>query len=293
MEKLLNLIKRRPKRLWLGIAACLLCLNVRAAGIPVIDVASLQEQIRSYIQQIADYQVYLDQLNVQDNQYVQMVMEYRQTILEYQHFLNQIKELDLAAWQRQILEETVQEFYGNFTQGVLASLNPQTDTQFTSVILRQENLIPRTVSDFQRDYRDLGLSNTNAIAVQQQRLERESQAYQNQISMVQDNNRNDKLVRMKQEELLERLNSLGPESDLATLQLQARQNHLLSEQLQQVTRQLNQQLLTYETPSQATNRLRIESMERELARLQRVKQRMINDRRITRPAITSYGDLIQ
>mgnify|MGYP005989362647 CR=1 FL=1 len=276
-----------------GLIAAILSFNVHASGIPVVDLVSITEQVRSYVQQIADYQVYLDQLNIQDNQYVQMVQDYRQTITEYNHLLNQIRALDLSVAQQEILDQVVSATYGNQAIGLVATIDPASASASadTDLILQNEGYIPRSQADIVSDYDDLDSTSTSGIVRQRQRLAEEAVAYQNQMNMVQSNESVlNRVLQSKIDFAKAKRRSLGPESDLATAQHMAEQQGIMMEQFQVVSKVLNQQLMVYESPTQARNRSKIEAMEAELSRLQRVAAR--RDAEVPQATITGYGVLI-
>lgn len=290
MKRVVNLWRRKVAVIFYSAA---FSINVHAGGIPVIDVVSVSEQLRSYVQQIADYQVYIDQLNVQDNQYVQMVQQYRQTITEYNHLLNQIKALDLDAVQLAILDRVVETTYGNQPIGLVASIDPGSATaqEDTDTILRNQGYVPRSQADLVSDYEALNATSTNAIVSQRARLEQETLAYQNQMDMVQQNQNTiagditDKIIAAR-----DKRRNLGPESDLATAQHIAEQQAIMMDQLNLATQVLNQQLMVYESPTQAASRRKIAAMESELSRLQRVAARRAAE--VEPTPIAGYGTLI-
>lgn len=265
-----------------------------STGIPVIDVASLAESVRSYVQQLQDYQTYIDQLNVQSNQYVQMVQDYQQTITEYQHFLNQIKSLNLTAAQRQILDAVAQVSYGNQGIGQVATIDPASATfdQDTLTVLRQGGYIARDRADILNDYGNLNPAGTTVTERDIDQINRNAVAYQNQINMVQENERKQSTeFQNKIDTSIMNTDNLGPESDLATMQHVARQQGVMMEQMQEMSRILNQQVMVYESPSQAANKRSIVALEAEIERLERVAARRANEPVV--PQIVGHSEILR
>tara|TARA_R110000744_G_scaffold102987_3_gene197656 strand:- start:1752 stop:2642 length:891 start_codon:yes stop_codon:yes gene_type:complete len=73
------------------------------AGIPIIDIPGLVQQLLDYSQQLQSYAEDLYQSTVVSNEYVQTLRKMEQTYLEYEHTLNQIKGLrdivDSTEWR--------------------------------------------------------------------------------------------------------------------------------------------------------------------------------------------------
>lgn len=266
--------------------------QVQAAGIPVIDVASIAEQVRAFVQQMQDYQALLDQLSVQNSQYTQMLADYNQVITEYNHYLNQIRELNLSASELAVIDQVANATYGNkgisYLPGI--DLSSPTAADDTAVILRDSGYIPRDRGDVITDYQALNPDSTSYTEERYDYLAKQSEAYENQMYMVQQNENKqsnlfaDKIARYKMQ-----IDNLGPESDLATAQLAARQQNAMMEQIQELSRLQNQNIMIYESPTQAHNRRKIEALEAEIQRLERVKA--TRDAASPQPVINGYGEL--
>lgn len=266
--------------------------QVQAAGIPVIDVASIAEQVRAFVQQMQDYQALLDQLSVQNSQYTQMLADYNQVITEYNHYLNQIRELNLSSSQLAAIDQVANATYGNkgisYLPGI--DLSSPTATDDTAVILRDSGYIPRDRGDVITDYQALNPDSTSYTEERYDYLAKQSEAYENQMYMVQQNEaKQSDIFQDKINTAREVRRSLGPESDLQTAQHIAEQQGIMMEQFQEIARLQNQSIMIYESPSQAHNRRKIEALEAEIQRLERVKA--TRDSASPQPVINGYGEL--
>lgn len=86
---------------------CLLIMSffqpVRASGIPTLDIASVQQALTSYIQDLANYQEYMQQTLLNESQLAEAIKLYEQAMVSYDHMLRQMEslknKLDAKDWE--------------------------------------------------------------------------------------------------------------------------------------------------------------------------------------------------
>lgn len=264
---------------------CVLCVlavsrsqQVKAGGFPVVDISHIAQSITSYLAQLEDYQEQLNQLGVMDNQYLQMLIEYEQTLQEYSHYLNQITGLantiSSADWES-LLRQTL-AYYGRGDFSTIPTLRVTTPTfsQDLDTILRQVHHLPREPEVVKTDIQ--ALTGQVPSASFEQGLQYNYQRYDKykDVQAMVAQNADDGLMRR---ELIDRyairVQSLGDESDLATMQLMASQNQLLFDQLEANNQILNQILQQQGTEEAERAARKAAMIDKEIARLERVTSR--------------------
>ncbi|WP_417536644.1 hypothetical protein [Methylophaga sp.] len=265
----------------LFLAQSLFAGHAVAGGIPVIDVAHIAESVLQYQQQLRDYQEYMIQTGLQDSQLLQMVEDYRQVLREYNHYLNQISGLEnaLSGGDWDYLIGLVQRNYGSADFGLLATMNADSATYSDDMrtVLGNYGMAPRTTTNVTDDLTAAGVTDTTRYEQNMDQVNRVYSKYSNQQEMV---TRNEKqmadleVVRTANQNYLE---GLGDESDLATMQLIAAQQQMISNQIQVQSTIANQQLQSYEPASVLYANQRAARIEREAARLTYVQSRTNNE----------------
>lgn len=257
------------------LAVCLTIAPLKptqATGIPVVDVAHIVQTIAGYVQSLTEYSELLSQGVIEAAELAQMIDEYRQMLLEYQSYLNQIRQLrdviDTATWV-DILNAVATIDYGNTDIALIPELDPE-DEDFSKdlmTIVRKNNTVPYTTDHLVDSMADLGAAQKmrNKIGRTNERLTRKYKVYENQLASVALNN---KASIMRREAILEADNeveNLGEESDLATLQLLAKQQLLQARQNEAIVKVLNDLLMNYESPSLAQTRSELEAIDLKIA----------------------------
>ncbi|AUZ86191.1 type IV secretion system protein [Methylophaga nitratireducenticrescens] len=264
--------------------------HAAATGIPVVDVAHIAESVLQYQQQLRDYQEYMIQTGLQDSQLLQMVEDYRQVLREYNHYLNQISGLEnaLSGGDWDYLISIVQRNYGSADFGLLATMDADSATYSDDMrsVLGNYGMAPRTTTNVADDLAAAGVADTASYEQDMDQVNRVYSKYSNQQEMV---SRNEvELGKLEQDRAANKLmlESLGDESDLATMQLIAAQQQLLSNQVQVQSTIANQQLQSYEPNSVLYANQRAARIEREAARLTYVQSRTN-----TEAGYSNYSDL--
>lgn len=245
--------------------------NVFASGIPVVDVASNIQQITSYIQDIADYAEQLNQLSVQTQQYTQMMDDFSQTLTEYEHYLKQLEgikdKFTNAEWD-QIMAQTLNT-YGSGPMSVIPTMDTASATydDDLDVVLANYGYIPENPNDVVNEATINGVGDTSRLLVQAQRNQAAFGKWRNVQKQVADNEKAALSRRQVMRKIGEKINSLGDESDLATLQLMANQSQIMMDQNEATARTLNQMLQQQSAVEAMEASRKAERMKKEQARL--------------------------
>ena len=223
--------------------------HVCNAGIPVFDYSNLFQNLLQYIQRLDDYAEQINQSDVIDEQYLQMMQDYEQTLREYQHYLRQIEGIahymSQEDWDR--LLEVLDGYYGKSPLSTIPSLDPADSTYEDDVddVLGYYGHVPRDPVEVQADAAPMGLWT--------EQYEREVTEDYNNFELMKDKLRmvseNVKRSRERKKDIAHHaktVKNLGDESDLATLQEIAMQNILLMKQQEDLVQIMNQQLMNEE-----------------------------------------------
>lgn len=247
-----------------------------SGGIPVVDVVSIAESIRAYVQQLKDYKELISQTTGIDDQYIQMVVDYNQTLQEYGKYLNQIKGLEasISAGDWSNLTRRIAVNYGSFDPGLIATLDPSLPAYANNVraILQAYNLAPRLKSAVLTDYttlgaHSLGTDKTKGIEADFDTMNKEYERYANQQEIVAHNVKELGDVMVEKANLQTELRGLGAESDLQTLQLMATQQAIAINQQDVMAKIANASLQNYESFSSFRNAGKNKYYKNELKRL--------------------------
>jgi hypothetical protein len=230
-----------------------------ASGIPVVDVAHIAKTVVSYNQQLKDYAEAVTQTALADSQLVQMYQDYSQVLTEYNHYLNQINSLkdqiSGTDWDF-IMQSVVDEWssYDLYDFGVIPQMDPSSATfdEDLRTILEEYGLAPRATDAVITDFEVMGVADAGLHVANMETANQIYTKYANQNLLAAHNETQLKKLTESRVRSQTMLNSLGDESDLATLQFLATQNQMLSEQLSLLTSLVNQQIAVYEPPSVET-----------------------------------------
>jgi len=246
--------------------------QAECGGIPTIDIASLMEQLVRYLTEIQDYQESISQTTTMTNQYVQMLRDYQQTLREYQHFLNQIRSLksmmDAGDWRR--LLQTIKYYYGKSKRSYVAVMDPEESSydKDLDTILGQYGYVPRNPSDVESDARSLGVWSDEYGRKVSQDWEK-YELYKDRLRMVSKNSKESaERISDTIPNHAATLDSLGDESDLATMQAIAAQNITSLNQREALIQVQNQMLMNMETEQAERAAIRAKWRDGELERLE-------------------------
>jgi uncharacterized phage infection (PIP) family protein YhgE len=235
------------------VVACLLLVPAAAqsSGIPVYDASNMINQVKDYLQQIKNYQEALNQGTTLTSQYLQMIRDYQQVLRQYQHYLNQIQSvrhmISDQDWLR--LMRTINYYTGKCKRAVILESDPYSSTyeDDMNTVLSQYGHVPRHPSEVEADARSLGIWSDQYEREVREDWER-YELMKDRLRMV-SNNRRESETRLN--EVLPKhsqvLDSLGDESDLATMQAMAAQNQTMMNQMESLIQIQNQMLLNMES----------------------------------------------
>lgn len=248
--------------------------NAQASGIPVVDIASITQQITQYVQNLTDYSNQIQQLVTQGQSYTQLLTQYSQQLQEYNHYLNQVKSIrssiSAADWNN-IARQTV-GFYGLGNLSIIASMDPASSTFIDdlNLLLGSYGHIPRLSSDVVTDLTTLGVSSADAALIggSYEQLNKQFERYQELQRVVSSNQVGSVGRQGKIQDLGMRLRNLSDESDLQTSQLIATQQQLQMDQSEASLNVLNQILQQQGLEAAATASKKAEIMDKEIIRLQ-------------------------
>ena len=267
--------------------------RVHASGFPVVDIAHIAQSIIGYIQELSAYVEDLQQTALQGNQLAQLYTDYTQTLQEYEHYLDQIRAIrdviSAEEWENMVtqIEKEVEEI-SSFS--VIVDLDPASGSfeEDQRTVLIDEGIAPAPVDDIMSLYTDeLGVTGAGAEYLRQQLeaidLQYKRYAAQQESAAIQ----NDAMNKFN-EQLIEQpiaLDSLGEQSDLATLQFIAAQQIMQMNQMKLMMEQNNKAMQFYEPAS--INEVRSKSRARETE-----AQRLLNNRNTPAQVggVTNYAD---
>lgn len=211
--------------------------NVKSSGIPVVDIAKINQDMQQYIQQIADFSEQVSQGVVQGNQYTQMLQDYAQTLQEYAHYLDQLRGLQqfISAADWATITAMVLPSWGDAVNGLIAGLDtasPNFDTQLDA-ILSVTDYQPESVGDMVNNLNSiLGYNPNTAEFVQRYgRIEAQYDSYRGLMNTVAYNSKVGQKMRNRINTNIAQVRNLGNQSDLATQQMMAMQNIMIMQQL--------------------------------------------------------------
>ena len=261
----------------LVIMAALLGTNVkevRCGGIPVIDISNLTQQLTQYLQMIFEFQEMLNQTEILDEEYFQMLKEYQQVLREYQHYLNQIKSIrhliDAKDWSR--LMRMIKSYYGESKRSVVATMDPESENYDSEIdsVLGNYGHVPRDPNAIKADAQALGIwSDQYSREVEQDYSN--YNLYKDRMRMVSDNAKKDNRFKEDIEKHAMIVGNLGDESDLATLQEIAAENITIMNQNRATLQTTNQILMSMEMQEAIKAAKRGKAREAELTRLKNRK----------------------
>jgi conjugal transfer/entry exclusion protein len=240
----------------------------------VVDPANLIDNILAFVQRLDDYSEQIDQSDLIDAQYMQMVEDYRQTLIEYDHYLHQLEGIAQYIsdedWDR--LLEVLDGYYGRSTLSSIPPMDPDDPGYEDNLdnVLGYYGYVPRDPVEVQADVGPMGLWTPQ--------YEREvEEDYNNfdlmkdKMRMVSENVKKSEARKVSIEDYAERVKNLGDESDLATLQLIAMQNVTLMKQQEDLVQVLNQQLMNQEMAKAERAAKKAKARDAEIERLKNRK----------------------
>lgn len=219
-------------------------------GIPVFDTSNMINQLRDLLQQIKQYQEAINQSTKLTQQYMQMIRDYQQVLRQYNHYLNQIKSVRHMISNRDWLRilRTIKYYYGKSKRSVIVKSDPESSNYESDMdtVLGQYGYVPRDPAEVEADARQLGIW-TDQYGREVRKDWEKYELYKDRLRMV-NRNANESVERLKRTipEHANTLNSLGDESDLATMQAIAAQNLTIMNQMESLVQIQNQTLLNME-----------------------------------------------
>jgi uncharacterized phage infection (PIP) family protein YhgE len=227
---------------------------------------------------LQEYSELVTQTGLETQQLAQQIDQYAQTLREYQHYLNQIKALKYyiseKEWQQLMRDiDLYYRYYGKGDMSTIPTMSRESSTYEGDVdaVLRQYSYTPRDPREVEAEARALGIR-SGQMTSDAKREWLIHQKYKDQMRMVTANE--DKVA--KREESITILNNavktLPDASDLATLHLMATQSQIVLNQLNDLIRVQNQQMLLMESPEELRAARTAEARDRELKRLREREQ---------------------
>jgi hypothetical protein len=218
-----------------------------AGGIPTISIAELMQQLISYLTQIMQYSEDMSNTSSNAATYAQLVLDYQQKLREYQHYLNQLQSIRHMISNRdwQLLMQTIRMYYGKSLRSVVATMDIDSSTYETDLdkVLGKYSYVPRDPSLVQSEALGLNMW-TQQLSDEVNQDYNNFDLYKDRMRIVSENaDRSRKRQNGEIQALKDGLNSLGDESDLATLQLIAAENLTMIKQKEQLLEIQNQQLM--------------------------------------------------
>ena len=244
--------------------------NVKAGGIPVIDAASLTQQLTQYLTILMEFEQMLGQTVIQTDQYLQMVRDYQQMLREYQHYLHQLQGIKhmISAGDWRNLMRIIKYYRGKSKRSVIAEMDPEDPNyeEELDTVLENYGHVPRDPAAVETDAQSLGIwSDQYSQEVQQDYNQYD--LYKDRMRMVSDNAKKDARFAEDIENHQRTVDNLGDESDLATLQEIALQNITLMKQKRAISQTLNQLLMNTESQEAMRAAKKAKSREAEINRL--------------------------
>jgi len=249
------------------------------------EISKVQEKIASSQlvmqtkKQIEEYEKLVEQANTLIDQYEQMEKDYQQVMTEYDHMVNQMTGLqdDISDADWQSLTGTVVKSYGDGDFALTAILDPNAADYSESLrtVLSSAKMSTISTQDFAKLATLSGVDKKYAEGAADE-IDETYQKYANQQQQVALNNTNMNVLEDRRGKNVKKLENLGSESQLATLQFIAAQQAFAAEQtLQQMTIS-NQLLQAYEPESNKRAKKANVALVRQLNR-----QYVLNQRKYT------------
>lgn len=264
--------------------------NVRTAhagGIPTIDIAGLMQKMISYLTQLMEYSEEISNTASNAQQYAQMIKDYQQKLREYQHYLNQLQSIRhmISNQDWAILMGTIRNYYGRSKRSVVYTMDPDSKTYESDLgtVLGQYDYVPPDPNNVRSDAQNLGLWTPQY----QREVEEDYRAYnlyKDRMRIVSNNARKNEQFQKEIETHAQIIESLGDESDLATLQEMATANVTIMKQNKALSQTMNQILMNQEQEEAKKAAKRAKARNDELNRLK-------NRERVQTPGKNRWGKL--
>ncbi len=227
------------------LALCLLGGRGHAAGIPTVDVGVIAQQVRSYQQQLQDFEAQLRQVGLGHEQLTMLNRQLAQTVKEYDDYLLQVRGLNRLIsredWNR--LFQVLKRQYGVSAYARIPALRAAggAGRQAIDAEVGAVYAVPAEVGAARRQVEDIGLEPAPwAARAQRQRVRYE--VYRDQLEAAKDGNR-ELLERHARVRITRQNFNLGDKSDLNALQTAVTSNFHVIDELQALNRVQNQRLL--------------------------------------------------
>lgn len=245
-------------------------------GIPTVDVANLTQNLTSYLQQIKEFQELLSQSTTMTNQYMQMIRDYQQVLREYNSYLRQVRSLkgmmDRNEWSRMM--RTIKDVYGRSKKSILVqTMDPDSPTyeDDLNLVLGESGYVPRPPAEVEADARELGIWSDEYARQVRRDYENYEQMKDRMRKVTGYEKQSDQRVNEDIPDHANTLDSLGDESELATMQAMAQQNLTIMRQLESQVKIQNQMLLNQENAEARRAAQAAEYRDKEMQRLRNRK----------------------
>lgn len=251
--------------------------RAQASGIPTVDVLSVGQQLISYITDLSQFAEVIAQTGLETEHLATTLADYAQTLKEYQSYLNQLRSLQdfISAkdWAG-LMTIIVGSPYGEELMGQipLISLTDPDYADKARKLLEKYGGVPQKTEDILAAYKVLG-SKAKELQHIEEYNEKLNEQYGKHVAQLNITSRNEAGIKAREEtwaKFGKHILNLGEESDLATAQLGVSQANVAGLQREAMMRQINQQMLIYESPSTALANRRASMVDDELGRLKKV-----------------------
>lgn len=219
------------------LTAALAAPTAFATGVPVADGVQIAGQIRELSQGLKDYEEYLEQSVLSNNQlleaykrYDQMLADYRQALREAEKLKQQLTGIDLQTFLNRLKNiDMYDPRYSSGTDDANVGDAPWDNAVERNKLLNGWGMTDEEWSEMNAEIPYLGNDKQRAKAIFQYRKRKAEMAVRQDLA-GQNNDQNITEQTSRANEIGQALDELGDNDVLATQQLMARQNQLIIEQ---------------------------------------------------------------
>ena len=244
-ESILYLFNGWFLRISLLLLGTSLISGAHAAGIPTVDVGVIAEQIRSFQQQLKDYETQLQQVGLNSEQLATLNRQFSQTLKQYDDYLQQVKGLHRVISRKDWngLFQTLTNYYGISPYSRITRVHEIGDAGRNAIDLEVGKLynVPAKVDQVRHQISSIGVD-PEAWVAQAERRRARYETYRDQLEFVKDSNR-ELLERYKKIGITKNNFNLGDKSDLNALQTVVTSNFHIIDELQALNKAQNLRLL--------------------------------------------------
>ncbi len=232
-------------RRFVFIFCCFLFGAAHGAGIPTVDAGVIARQIIAYQQQLRDFEIQLQQANLNTEQLSTLNRHFYQTLKQYDDYLQQVRGLQRVIsrndWNG--LFQTLKNQYGISPYARITKITGNGNTAREAIDAEVDKLyrVPDRADEVRRRFADAGVDPA-PWETQAHRHRARYEAYRDQLELALDGNR-ELLERYRKIGITKENFDLGDKSDLNALQTAVTTNFHIIDELQALNKIQNQRLL--------------------------------------------------